>query len=145
VDSQALERLMVIAVNAERAAHGLTPYTIDPRLTQVARAHAADMVTRNYFAHVTPEGVTLWDRLERAGLDPYWAGENIQSNSGAGEAAVARAIAWFMASTPHRNNILHSHYTHIGVGVVRDETASEYYTPTTFTLVFAELPTSEGD
>lgn len=33
------------------------------------------------------------------------------------EEAVSYAIQWFMQSTPHRKNVLHEHYTHIGVGV----------------------------
>lgn len=136
---------MVAAVNAERVARDLAPYEVDPELKQVARAHAADMVARAYFSHVTPEGITLWDRLDRAGLGPYWAGENIQLNTEVGEPAVTRAIKWFMGSAAHRNNILHSHYTHIGVGVVVNDAISDHSTGTTFTLVFAELPGAEDD
>ncbi|RME48355.1 MAG: CAP domain-containing protein [Chloroflexi bacterium] len=130
-----MERQMVEAVNSERIARGLPPYTVDDRLVRLARDHSEDMVRRGYFSHTTPEGVTLRDRLARAGIEVHWAGENIQRNSSVGAEAVANAMEWFMQSTPHRNNILHQHYTHIGVGVVWDDDAHM----TTFTLVFARL------
>lgn len=125
---------MVEAVNAQRRTHGLPPYQVDDKLTVIARRHSEDMVARGYFGHATPEGVTFRDRLASAGITVHWAGENIQRNSRAGDEAVADALEWFMQSTPHRKNILHEHYTHIGVGVAQDPTNQ-----TTFTLVFAEL------
>lgn len=131
---------MVEAVNVARRANGLSPYEMDPQLQLIARQHSEDMVERGYFSHVTPEGVTLWDRLERHGLTPRWAGENIQRNSRAGAQAVEHAIQWFMNSPPHRKNILHQHYTHVGVGVAVEEAESGTFTLTTFTLVFAQLP-----
>lgn len=130
-----LERQMVEAVNSERRANGLPPFAVDDQLTLLARRHSEDMVARGYFDHVTPEGITLRDRLAREGIAAQWVGENIQRNSRPGEEAVAYAIQWFMQSTPHRKNILHEHYTHMGVGVARDENGQM----STFTLVFAGL------
>lgn len=126
---------MVQAINSERRARGLPPYAIDEQLQLVARQHSEDMVKRGYFSHVTPEGMTLRDRLQAAGITAHWIGENIQRNSRAGEEAVTYAVRWFMQSTPHRKNILHQHYTHIGVGVAQNDATNL----TTFTLVFAEL------
>lgn len=130
-----LERQMVEAVNSERRANGLPPFAVDDQLTLLARRHSEDMVARGYFNHVTPEGITLRDRLAREGIAAQWVGENIQRNSRPGAEAVVYAIQWFMQSTPHRKNILHEHYTHIGVGVVGDESGQIM----TFTLVFAGL------
>jgi uncharacterized protein YkwD len=46
-------------------------------LGNAARAHARDMATRNYFAHVTPEGRTPQDRAEQAGYTGWHIlGEN---------------------------------------------------------------------
>jgi len=126
-----LEQQMVDAVNAQRQAQELAPYQVDERLTDIARAHAQDMVARGYFSHTTPEGKTLRDRLREHGIEAHWAGENIQRNSRPADEAVQFAIDWFMGSTPHRKNILHSHYTHIGVGVAEGP-AGMY----TFVLVF---------
>lgn len=125
---------MVEAVNAERGARGLPPYRVAEKLALLARRHSQDMVARGYFDHTTPEGVTLRDRVNAAGINAHWIGENIQRNSRAGEEAISYAVQWFMQSEPHRNNILHQHYTHIGVGAVQDQAGM-----TTFTLVFAGL------
>jgi uncharacterized protein YkwD len=128
----ALEQAMFNAVNIQRQTQGMTPFTVDEQLTTVARAHAQDMVTRGYFSHVTPEGLALRDRLEAAGLSLNWVGENIQRNTQTADIAAQYATDWFMSSRPHRNNILHEHYTRLGVGVA--EGPPGWYT---FVLVFA--------
>lgn len=108
---------MVDAVNMERLKRGLSPYRVDAQLANIARAHAQDMVARDYLGHVTPEGDTLRDCLREEGLDPYWAGENFLRTVRPADEAVEYAIEWFMADPPHRKNILHTHYDRIGVGV----------------------------
>lgn len=128
-----LEAEMIAAVNAERVAQGLPAYQVGPTLTIVARKHAADMVNRGYFAHNTPEGITLRNRLATEGLVVNWAGENIQKNTRAFDKTAMHAFNWFMGSRPHRNNILHSRHTHIGVGVV--EGPPGWYS---YVLVFAK-------
>jgi uncharacterized protein YkwD len=102
-------------------------------LIGVAETHAYDMVNRGYFSHVTPEGETLRTRLQEAGVELHWVGENIQRNTQPSDRTVATAISWFMGSRAHRNNILHDHYNQVGVGVV--EGPPGWYT---FVLVFAE-------
>ena len=46
-------------------------------LTQTARDHSQDMLTRNYFEHNTPEGITPFQRMQAAGYLFYAAGENL--------------------------------------------------------------------
>ncbi len=113
----ALEEAMVTAVNAEREAHGLPPYRVDDTLAAVARAHAQDMVARDYIGHSSPEGKRVRDRLRDAGLDLDRAGENYYVTTRPAEEAVAHTLSWFMDDPPHRNNILHGYYTRMGVGV----------------------------
>jgi uncharacterized protein YkwD len=124
---------MISAVNTERENNGLSPLSPDDQLAAVALAHAQDMVAQNYFDHVTPAGKTLRDRLQEQGLEPYWVGENIQRNTEPPGQTVPTALGWFMGSPPHRDNILHAKFTHIGVGVV--EGPPGWYT---FVLVFAQ-------
>jgi uncharacterized protein YkwD len=128
----ALAEEMVKAVNAERQAEEFPTLTPDEQLATVARAHAQDMVARGYFSHVTLEGQTLRDRLQEHGLELNWVGENIQRNTRPANEAAQYAVEWFMNSRPHRNNILHSHFDHLGVGVA--EGPPGWYT---FVLVFA--------
>jgi uncharacterized protein YkwD len=112
-----LEAAMLEAVNAEREAHGLPPYRLDEMLAAVARAHAQDMVARDYVGHTSPEGERVRGRLRDAGMDLDRAGENYYVTTRPAEQAVARTLNWFLDDPPHRRNILHDYYTRIGVGV----------------------------
>ena len=131
-DLLTLEQAVVEAVNRQRQAQGLPALASDDPLAVVARTHAQDMVARDYFSHVTPEGITLSDRLREHGLEVNWAGENIQRNTQPATETVQNTVNWFMDSEPHRNNILHVHFSHIGAGVA--EGPPGWYT---FVLVFA--------
>ncbi len=126
-----LEQEMVAAVNTARQTHGLPPLTVDEPLTVVARAHGQDMVSRGYFSHVSPEGITLDGRLQEHGLWLNWSGENIQRNVQAVNTTVQYAANWFLSSRPHRQNILHTHYSRLGISVT--EGPPGWYT---FVLVF---------
>jgi uncharacterized protein YkwD len=129
-----LQQQMVEAVNTERIAQGLPPYEVDDELTTIAEAYARDMVVRDFFSHVTPEGKTLRDRYVEEGLtDAVRVGENIQRNTQPVSKTVQTALQWFMGSRPHRNNILHPHHNRIGIGIV--EGPPGWYT---FVLDFAQ-------
>lgn len=129
-----MEQQMVAGVNAERGKVGLPPYQLDQQITAMALGHAQDMVVRDYFSHVTPEGVSLRDRFAKAGLtDATNVGEDIQRNTRPAGESVQFALNWFMNSRPHRANILHPDHNRIGVGIV--EGPPGLYT---FVLVFAQ-------
>src|SRR3954470_8870292 len=50
-------------LNNERGAQGLHPGAEAQGLTQPSRAYSARMVAENFFAHESPDGATLVDRL----------------------------------------------------------------------------------
>jgi uncharacterized protein YkwD len=108
-------------LNNERAAQGLRPVVEAQGLTQPSRAYSARMVGESFFAHESPDGGTLVDRLTGVGYiapDGDWTvGENIAW--GQAELSTPRSIvaAW-MASPGHRKNILTGEFTEIGLGVV---------------------------
>jgi uncharacterized protein YkwD len=80
-----------------------------------------DMIQRNYFAHpILGCGEYVFSMMQAYGVHYTSAGENIGWESGAGDPASYINSA-FMASTDHRDNILDSHYTEMGVG--SDESA----------------------
>jgi uncharacterized protein YkwD len=106
--AELLERL-----NGERRRAGLAPLLADEHLADVARAHTRDMVERRFFGHVSPAGVDLTGRLERAGLGTDRAAENLVRGSSS-----ARAHAQLMESPSHRANLLDPDVTHVGIGVV---------------------------
>ena len=116
----AVEAAVICLVNAERAARGLVPVRRAAALEVAAQRHAADMVTRRYFAHVSPSGGTVDTRARRAGYltAPCWAvGEDL--GWAAPEAASAEAVvaAW-MASPKHRSVILDVEFRDAGIGLV---------------------------
>jgi uncharacterized protein YkwD len=108
-------------LNDERAVAGLRPVAEAPGLTQPSAAYSARMVAENFFAHVSPDGSTLADRLTAARYiapDGDWTvGENIAW--GQGDLATPRniTIAW-MNSPGHRANILTGEFTEVGLGIV---------------------------
>jgi uncharacterized protein YkwD len=91
------------------------------------------MLARGYFAHTTPEGVTLKDRVRQKGINVTYSGENLQRNTRPEDQTVAYAMNWWLSSGPHTANILDNHYNRLGVGVT--EGPSGWYT---YVLVFAE-------
>jgi len=68
---------MLELVNNERTTAGLEPLAPDPELTEVARQHSTDMFKRGYFAHVTPENRSPFDRIREADIRFLTAGENL--------------------------------------------------------------------
>lgn len=109
-----LELEVLARVNAVRAERGLGPLQLDDRLVAAAREQAVDMAYRNFCRHTGSDGSRVRDRLRRHGY-PFnnWAGENIIC----ARRTADKAMAWWLRSAPHRANILHAHFTHIGVGV----------------------------
>ena len=115
------ERNAVELLNQDRKKKGLKPLNIDARLTQTARAHAADMVRKDYFDHVNLEGQTPFDRMTANHIAYRAAGENIATG-----ADVAGLEKSWMNSPKHRDNILNASYTHVGVGLCADGTGQLY-------------------
>jgi uncharacterized protein YkwD len=116
-----LEQDMLEAINAERAAEGLPALTVDPVLTELARGHAQDMIDRNYFSHVTLEGLTYRDRLKERGIELNWVGENFYADSCSEEDIVECTMNWLMGDPPHKANIMHKHFELVGIGMVKSE------------------------
>src|ERR1044071_379098 len=108
-----LEAQMLELVNREREAAGLKPVAPDPELTEVARAHSADMFARGYFAHVSPDGLDPFERMQRAGVTFRTAGENL-----ALAPTVRVAHTGLMNSPGHRANILRPAFGRLGIGIV---------------------------
>jgi uncharacterized protein YkwD len=111
---------LIDTVREERGRAALGP---DERLREAARDHAADMVGRGYFGHVTPAGRDQTDRLRRVGWPPaasgWWAGEILALGSGGASTPRHLVSAW-LNSPPHRGILLSRKPTLIGLGVVRN-------------------------
>jgi uncharacterized protein YkwD/uncharacterized membrane protein required for colicin V production len=104
---------MLALVNEERKKHGLGELSWNPSVVPVARAHARDMWERNYFSHYSPEGEDVGDRLSKAGVRYFVAGENL-----ALAPTLQTAHTGLMNSEGHRENILNPSFKKIGIGVI---------------------------
>ena len=102
-----MESQFVAKVNAAREAAGLRPYSVASDLISVARAHSAQMASRQSLYHnpnLTTD-VQNWQAV----------GENVGEGPTVSDVHVA-----FMNSPEHRSNILDHDFTQIGVGVTVD-------------------------
>jgi hypothetical protein len=103
--------------NQKRVEAGLNPLEEDPILSQAALAKGTDMVNRDYWAHVAPDGTQPWSFFVNYGYKYKYAGENLARDFSNAPSAVE---AW-MASPSHKENMLSPKYREIGIGVVEGE------------------------
>jgi uncharacterized protein YkwD len=107
------ERQLVDLVNGERTQRGLIALAWDERLVPIARSHSEEMFKLKYFSHESPVSGSPFDRLKSAGVSYSRAGENL-----AYAQSISVAHRALMDSPGHRENILRSEFTRIGIGVI---------------------------
>jgi uncharacterized protein YkwD len=108
-------------INRVRAQNGESPLVLNPQLEEAAEGHSHELVSADYFDHVSPSGVTPVDRIRDTGYIPsenvgYVIGENLAW--GTLNLATPQSVvdAW-IASPGHLANILEAQYTDTGLGV----------------------------
>ncbi len=105
---------VVRATNQERVGSGLPALSYNEKLADAARRKADDMLKENYWAHTSPSGKSPWTWFQAAGYSYLFAGENLAKDFG----DTSRMMSAWMASPTHKENIVNSKYTEIGVAVV---------------------------
>lgn len=109
----AQEQTLLALMNEDRARYGLSALTVDPALCEVARIKAEDMLSNGYFAHASPTYGNIRQMLTAFGISYRGASENIARSR-----SVYHAEAAFLSSsTGHRQTLLGSQWTRVGVGV----------------------------
>ncbi|MYT29610.1 sigma-70 family RNA polymerase sigma factor [Streptomyces sp. MspMP-M5] len=108
-----LEQQATALVNDRRAQAGCGPLHIDPRLHLAAQRHSADMAARDYFDHLTPEGVGPDARITATGYQWSRWGENLDR----GPDSAATVVRDWMGDAMHRDNLLDCRFTAVGIGV----------------------------
>jgi len=108
-------------INRKRAENGESPLVVSAELEEAAEGHCSELISVDYFAHVSPSGETPVDRIRDTGYIPspddgYVIGENLAWGTYQLSTAEAIASAWF-ASPEHLANILEAKYTETGIGV----------------------------
>ena len=101
-------------VNQERARAGAGPVAWNAALESEALEYACQLIDDDFFAHVNPRtGSTLADRAEQAGYQYWIIGENLA----AGQPDPTSVVEAWMNSPEHRENLLNSAFTEMGVAV----------------------------
>ena len=109
---------LVQSVNALRTSHDLLPLRGSPELGRVARAHAEEMARQGYLSHVNAAGLNPLGRVRAAGVEGFrLLAENIAASNVEGD-RTAVAIAEWMQSESHRENLLNPAFNTTGVAVV---------------------------
>jgi len=99
-------------VSTYRVNNGLAAVDVDPILTHAAQIQAEAMAKRNKLDHnVIGE---LGQRVKRSGYDAKLAVENIS----AGYDTLSEAFSGWRESPPHRENMLRSGLTKMGIAAV---------------------------
>ncbi|HEY9897750.1 MAG TPA: CAP domain-containing protein [Pantanalinema sp.] len=128
-DLAGAEGIVFQQTNAERAKVGARALVSDPTLNALARSRSEDMVKRNYFDHVTPDGKKVFDMLKEMGFSYTTAGENIAYNSYPISQSPQQVMTAWMNSSGHKANILNTRYGRIGVGTYkRSSDGAIFYT-----------------
>jgi uncharacterized protein YkwD len=113
---KALDAATLCLINRLRAAHDLSPLHLNGELAKVAGAAAQAMVREDYFSDVEPSGRTPMSLVASTHYRPPMAiGQNIAWGTGA-YATPASVVAAWLASQPHRENMLDPQYLTAGTG-----------------------------
>jgi len=107
------ESSLLAAMNEARLLHGLKPLRCDARLERAARRHSSKMLRTGTFFHGAFSA-----RIRRVGVRAPRVGENLAWSQGSLEQARAIVGQW-LASPPHRANLLRPGYRLVGVGALR--------------------------
>jgi uncharacterized protein YkwD len=124
IRSATFEEQLLNLINAERSSRSLATLSADNLLMQVAEAHSQDMVNRNFFSHINPDGLDPGDRLDQAGYQASTWGETI----GAGYTTPTAMFNGWMNSADHRTILLSPTFTEIGLGYVAGGAYGHYWT-----------------
>lgn len=103
---------LLTATNQSRTSNSLPPLRLDAKLNSSAQAKANDMVTNNYWSHVSPTGVQPWYWFQQSGYVYLTAGENLAYGFNTGNEVNQ---AW-MNSPTHHDNIV-GDYADVGFGI----------------------------
>ncbi|HEY9825880.1 MAG TPA: CAP domain-containing protein [Stenomitos sp.] len=122
---QSLRRTALVLANRDRARYGLRTLLEDKLLNRAAQLHAEDMLRRNYFSHISPEGRSPSDRFAAVG-GRGGAAENLAAlkdprlaSAVVGTAQLNFFERQWMNSPGHRRNLLDSRFGRFGFGLAK--------------------------
>jgi uncharacterized protein YkwD len=136
-----LQSALLAQINNFRAAHGLSRLRVSQGLTAAANGHSVQMARRGYFSHDSANGGSFSQRIAQSyparGFRSWSVGENLVW--GGPDIAAARAFRLWLASPPHRANLLTSRWREIGLSAVHATSAPGVYGGRPATIVTADF------
>jgi uncharacterized protein YkwD len=136
-----LQTALIDQVNAFRASRGLVRLRVSPALTAAATAHSTSMANKGYFSHNSANGTSFSQRLAyfypARGFRSWSVGENLLW--GSPDIGAVRALKLWLASPPHRANLLNSRWREIGLSAVHSTSAPGVYHNAPVTIVTADF------
>lgn len=122
-----LEKECLEQVNLVRQAHGLSTLSLDEDLLEIARAYSRRMAEERFFAHEDPEGRTVRQRVDSAGIKWRMIGENLAYSNGYLSPVAASLHGW-MESEPHKRNMLDPDFRQTAIGAWISSNGTVYFT-----------------
>jgi uncharacterized protein YkwD len=117
-----LESAVLDELNLVRLEHGLRSLQLSPNLTEAADIHSREMVASGYFGHESSDGSHFSLRIRgfykpRTVRRKWTVGENLIWRT---DRLTARtAVAAWLASPGHRENLLGTAFREVGISAVR--------------------------
>jgi len=98
-------------INSERQANGLPALTVNSLLASAAQKHSADMACNSMLSHTGSDGSYVNSRIAATGYGASYTEEIIYAGGGP-----QTAFDWWMSDNLHRDAILSTKATEIGIG-----------------------------
>lgn len=132
---------LLAATNDQRLAAGSPALKINSQLSLAAEQKAQDILSRQYWDHVSPDGIEPWQWIKDSGYTYKSAGENLAKNF----SSSGGVVTGWMNSDSHRENMLNPNYTDVGFASVDGKLFGK---PATITIAMyaepAEISFSSG-
>lgn len=110
--------------NSIRVRMGLKALKWSDQLLPTTRKHSQDMINRQFFDHINPDGLAPHERMQKDGITYKLAGENIAY----GQFNAFYVHEGWLNSLGHRQNILEPEYEYFAVGVAFNAQNAPYFT-----------------
>jgi uncharacterized protein YkwD len=136
-----LDSALLVQVNAFRVARGLAPLRVSPFLAAAARVHSTQMARLGYFSHNSANGSAFSTRIATyypaRGYHSWTVGENLLWASP--DVGAARALKLWLASPPHRANLLNPRWREVGFASVHASRAPGVYGNAPTTIITSDF------
>ena len=110
-------------INQERQQRNISVLFTHPSLLSASAQKSQDMIDRDYFNHIDPDGNYIWGKIVAAGYTPYQLlGENLAVDFATSEGIVK---AW-LDSPSHRANLLNTQFVDQGLTALYGDYQGRY-------------------